>query len=71
MKHMNFGPYQKTRVSVAVFSFGSKAKMSQIHNLFIKFITYFTIYKKFGQPFFGFGKIWSIDTFDMVKNEEF
>ena len=38
MKHKNFGPERKTRVSGSNSSFGSKAKTSQFFELFINFL---------------------------------
>ena len=76
---MNFGPECKTRVSAARFSFGSKVKKSRfapnIFPTFYQFSGRFSLtlqdFKKFGIPFFRFGKLSQILTFDMVKNEEF
>ena len=79
MKHKNFGPECKTRVSASISSFGSKAKMSRFApNIFWTFYQFsgslsLTIEysKKIVVPFFRFGKIWPIFTLDMVKNWKF
>ena len=76
---MNFGPECKTRISAARFSFGSKAKKSRfapnIFPTFYQFSGRFSLTLqnsiKIGIPFFHFGKLSQILTFDMVKNEEF
>ena len=79
MKHKNFGPECKIRVSNPIKLLGPRQKMSQFAPTFFWTFYQFSVSlpltfeysKKFVVAFFCFGKIWPILTLDMVKNWKF